>query len=529
MMRRILPIVVFLFSVNVFPQEETTKKGKSSSTEKAIIDTVLVAKKKADYMRKSMDVDFANKMPGNLILKDSVIFTLLDDPAAAEIDSLWQKELFTSSLYNKVDKMLLEQDYKEDVFKVLSTDTLKMRLEKLNAKTPFNVEYNPILENIINSYLKRNKKALENQMALAEYYFPMFEQHLDNHNIPLEIKYLAIVESALNPRARSRVGATGLWQFMFATGKMHGLDVSSYVDERMDPEMSTQAAAEYLSTLYRVFKDWDLVLASYNSGPGNVSKAIRRSGGAKNYWQLRTFLPRETAGYVPAFLATLYIFEYAEEHGFQPQKPQVTYFETDTIQTKRLLNFEQISEVTGVEKELLQFLNPSYKLDIIPFISDEAYALRLPRNKTGLFVNNEEAIYEYTQTQLAEKEKELPKLIEAETNIRYRVKSGDFLGRIAERYGVGVSSIKKWNNLKNNNLRVGQRLTIYPRTSVTDVNNASPASGKSNPKIYTVKQGDSLWSISKKFPGVTVQKIRELNNMNTNSLKPGMKLKLSEG
>lgn len=364
---------------------------------------------------------------------------------------------------------------------------------------------------------------MENLMALSGYYFPMFEQQLDRHNIPLEIKYLAIVESALNPRARSRVGATGLWQFMFATGKMHGLDVTSYVDERMDPIKSTEAAAQYLSTLYRVFEDWDLVLASYNSGPGNVSKAIRRSGGSKDYWELRPFLPRETAGYVPAFLATLYLFEYAEEHGFQPPKPITTYFETDTIQTQRLLSFEQISEVTGVEKELLQFLNPSYKLDVIPFVPEEGYTLRLPRSKTGLFVNNEETIYEYAEAQLADKEEELE-----EKRITYRVRRGDYLGKIAARHGVGISNIKQWNGLRGNNLRIGQRLTIYTNGATANASGTESQPQK-NPKLYTVKQGDSLWSISRKFPGVTVQKLRSLNNMNGSRLRPGMKIKLSEG
>jgi membrane-bound lytic murein transglycosylase D len=364
---------------------------------------------------------------------------------------------------------------------------------------------------------------MERLMALSTYYFPLFEQKLDVYNIPLEIKYLAIVESALNPRARSRVGATGLWQFMFATGKMHGLDVSSYVDERMDPVMATEAAAQYLSTLYRVFEDWDLVLASYNSGPGNVSKAIRRSGGSTNYWNLRPYLPRETAGYVPAFLATMYIFEYAEEHGFQPPHPRTTYFETDTIHPKKMLTFEQISQVTGVEKEMLQFLNPSYKLDVIPFVEDESYSLRLPRNRTGLFVNNEEAIYGYAQALEEKKEEALPKLVQPESTVRYRVRRGDYLGKIAERYGVGVSQIKRWNNMRSNNLRIGQRLIIYPQK------NSATAESSSSPRFYTVKHGDSLWSISKKFPGVTVQEIKNLNKMNSTRLKPGMKLKLSDG
>nr|WP_245583651.1 lytic transglycosylase domain-containing protein [Salinimicrobium xinjiangense] len=524
MMKKYLPFLMLLMSMFAVAQDVKTEAKNVEGQEKGETgDTIRLPEQDFFLLLNSNDVDLANNVPVHKIIKDSLVFALLDDPGAAMIDSLWQKELFESSLYLSLKDSLLNQEYNEVVFNELPTDTLKMRLEKLNAKTPFNVEYNPLLENVIKSYLKRNKKGMERLMALSTYYFPLFEQKLDIYNIPLEIKYLAIVESALNPRARSRVGATGLWQFMFATGKMHGLDVSSYVDERMDPVLATEAAAQYLSTLYRVFEDWDLVLASYNSGPGNVSKAIRRSGGSTSYWNLRPYLPRETAGYVPAFLATLYIFEYAEEHGFQPPNPRATYFETDTIHTKKMLTFEQITEVTGVEKEMLQFLNPSYKLDVIPFIEGKSYSLRLPRNKTGLFVNNEQAIYGYAEALEQKKEETLPQLVESGAPIRYRVRSGDYLGKIAERYGVGVSQIKQWNSLRSNNLRIGQRLIIYPQ------NNTSTASGTASPKIYTVKHGDSLWSISKKFPGVTVQQIKNLNNMRSNRLKPGMKLKLSDG
>tara|TARA_R100001369_G_scaffold87958_1_gene123884 strand:- start:641 stop:1525 length:885 start_codon:yes stop_codon:yes gene_type:complete len=294
--------------------------------------------------------------------------------------------------------------------------------------------------------------------------------------------------------------------------------------------MSTEAAAKYLANLYRSFEDWDLVLASYNSGPGNVSKAIRRSGGSNNYWELRRFLPRETAGYVPAFLATLYLFEYADEHNFQPQGPDIAFFETDTIKVKKLITFDQISKVTGVEKEMLQFLNPSYKLDVIPFVEDENYMLRLPATVSGAFVSNEAAIYNFAEEDIKNKAAAFPEFVKADEQIRYRVKSGDYLGKIAERYGVGVSSIKRWNNLRGNNLRIGQYLTIYPRKPGTEAQNTSTASSQNNKeKTYTVKKGDSLWSISRKFPGVTVQNLRAWNDMGNNSLKPGMELKLSKG
>ncbi len=475
------------------------------------------------------DPEYRDKLPISALIRNFDSIALKDMPKAAKIDSVWKVQLLNSDFLEKIHREILEQDYEEVVYKNLPTDTLKARLKKLNARTPFNIEYNPVLESVIKSYLKRNKKAMENLMALSDYYFPMFEQELDKYDIPLEIKYLAIVESALNPRAKSRVGATGLWQFMFSTGKMHNLDVSSYVDERMDPRRSSEAAAQYLTQLYKVFGDWDLVLASYNSGPGNVSKAIRRSGGSTNYWELRRFLPRETAGYVPAFLATMYLFEYAEKHKFQPQRPEIAFFETDTIQVKEMLTFDHISEVTGVEKEMLQFLNPSYKLDIIPHVEDKNYALRLPATVTGVFVNNEDEIYKYVSDDLAQKEDELPEYVETKDRIRYRVKSGDFLGKIAGKYGVGISQIKQWNNLRSNNLRIGQYLTIYPRKPVATSSGETKSNPKNETKTYTVKHGDSLWSISRKFPGITVQNLRTWNNMGTNRLKPGMKLKVSEG
>lgn len=517
---------MLLLSLGGFAQKFNSKAqaGKAGSG----VDTIKVAQKAPILLLDEVDVDFANKVPLENFLSDSLIFNLSDDATAARMDSIWQQELLKASLSHPHNTLVSGEEYLKVTYRDLPTDTLKKRLKELNAKTPFNIEYNPILENVIKSYLKRNKKSMERLMALSSYYFPLFEQKLDAHNIPLEIKYLAIVESALNPRAKSRVGATGLWQFMYATGKMHGLDVSSYVDERMDPVRSTEAAASYLSTLYKVFGDWDLVLASYNSGPGNVSKAIRRSGGQSDYWSLRPYLPRETAGYVPAFIATLYIFEYAEEHGFQPPAVDIAFIETDTLRPKRTLTFEQISEVTGVDEKLLQFLNPSFKLDVIPYVPTENYSLRLPREKSGLFVQNEETIYAYANKEAVQKENGVESILDSQERITYRVKRGDFLGKIAEKYGVGVSRIKEWNNLKSNDLRVGQSLTIYGSEPVASTERTS-ARSTGSPKLYTVKQGDSLWSISKKFPGLTVQQLQAWNNMNGNKLKPGMKIKISEG
>lgn len=463
---------------------------------------------------------------------------LEDLEEARKYDSLWLRELHASA--QLFSEMLLEvqNPSEEEITMVdLPTDTLKARLALLDEKTPFNISYNTSLESVIKSYLVRKKDLMQRMLTASQFYFPLFEQELDNHDIPLEIKYLAIVESALNPRARSRVGAKGLWQFMYSTGKMYNLDVSSYVDERNDPIFATKAACKYLSSLYGVFNDWDLALAAYNSGPGNVNKAIRRSGGYKNYWNIRRNLPRETAGYLPAFLATMYIFEYAEEHGLQYKKAERPYFETDTVHIKNLITFDQISKLVDISTEELEMLNPAYKLNVIPKIKGKTYALRLPITKIGKFVNNEEAIYAYAKKELDSLEKPLPLLVETKNQIRYKVKSGDYLGKIAERYGVGVSQIKRWNGLRSNNLRIGQRLTIFPRKpyipkqSVAQNKTTKPSQQgtlANGSKTHTVKEGDSLWTISRKYPGVSIENLREWNGLSGNHLKPGTKLKLCD-
>jgi len=518
--------LVFIGVPQVYAQDIliTPQKGKEIPPVKtlerdtiSIVDTITVTRLTSEFPETVV----------NTAIKDSVVYRLPDDPLAARLDSVWLKELYRYDLYDSIQQMVRETHYIEEVNIVLPTDTLKKRLAEINARTPFNVEYNPSLERVIKRYLKRHKPTMERLMALSEFYFPMFEETLDRYDIPLEMKYLAIVESALRPKAKSRVGATGLWQFMFSTGKLYGLDVNSYVDDRMDPIKATEAACQYLAKLYESFGDWDLALASYNSGPGNVSKAIRRSGGYQNYWNIRSHLPRETAGYVPAFLATMYLFEYADAHGYQPNKPPVNYFATDTIQVKETITLDQVAEITGLPMEEVQFLNPAYKLDIIPKIKDKPYYLRLPVEVSGKFVNNEVAIYAFAKAELDKREKPLPQLFNADSQIRYRVKNGDYLGKIAQRYGVRVSQIKRWNGLRSNNLKIGQRLTIYPRNPVatTPVKKAPDTRGK---QTYTVKAGDSLWKIANKLPGVSVENLKVWNDISSTRLKPGVELIISK-
>ena len=465
----------------------------------------------------------APKLPKEARFKDNV--------KAAQIDQKWLDELYSTSLYDTIYKTVTELDYKNPVYyPELPTDTLKARLADINARTPFNVEYNPMLESVIKGFLKNRRQSINKLIGLSHFYFPMFEETLDKHNLPLELKYLSIVESALKPRAKSRVGATGLWQFMYATGKQYKLDVSSYVDERSDPIKSTESASVYLSKLYQIFGDWDLALAAYNSGPGNVSKAIRRSGGQKNYWNLRSYLPRETAGYVPLFLATMYVMEYAEEHGFNAVKPQFNYIETDTVHIKHMISLDHVSETTGVKIEELQFLNPAYKLDIIPKVKGKIYTLRLPKKALGAFVTNEATIYTLAKAEFNKRERPLPKYYKNDTKTRYKVQQGDYLGKIARKFSVRVSQLKQWNGLRGNNLSVGQRLTIYPRNSKAKNSTASvkkvvDLKGK---KVYQVKQGDTLWTIAQKYPGVSVQNIKEWNDISGTNLSIGASLVVSK-
>ena len=379
------------------------------------------------------------------------------------IDSLLLKSEQQSPLYDTFNYYLKNVTNKDPLNIPLNTKVLKERLKEIHARTPFNLSYNPLLEQTIQSYLKYRKKSYPSLMAKALYYFPMFEQYLDRYNIPLEMKYLAIVESTLNPTAKSYVGATGLWQFMYTTGLQYNLKVSSYVDERQNPVKATEAACKYLSDLYKIFQDWDLVLAAYNSGPGNVLKAIKRSGGYKNYWNIRPYLPTETANYVPAFYATMYLFEYQKQHDLIAEKPLIRHFETDTIRVKQLVSFEQIAAKTKINFELIKFLNPSYKLEMIPFIKEKNYALRLPKKNMLRFLNNEKAIYELANKEAASREKPLPKYFELGKRIRYKVRSGDYLGKIAHKFGVRISDLKKWNRLKSSKLKIGQRLTVYPK------------------------------------------------------------------
>ena len=345
---------------------------------------------------------------------------------------------------------------------IIDKDSIRLRVEDINSKTPFQIDYTPLLEETIINYLENRQATYLELYSKSDYFFPIFENALQKYNVPLELKYIPVIESALNPRAKSRVGATGLWQFMFNTAKDLDLKVNSYVDERMDPIKSSEAAAKYLSELYARFNDWNLAIAAYNYGPGNIRRAIKASG-YSNFWNLRGYLPKETANYVPSFIATLYLFEFAHKHEIKMKSKEMKLALTDSIPIKKMVSFSHIADKIGVPLDTLNFLNPSYIHSIIPNVKNKQYYLTLPQAYTDAFIEKEPEIYNMADLDYNSREKPLPQLYELNSRTVYRVVNGDFLGKIARNYGVRVSDIKKWNKLKDDKLRIGKRLIIFPK------------------------------------------------------------------
>ena len=416
----------------------------------------------------------------------------------------------------------------------VSDAEIEKRLADMNSF--ISLPYNDVVKNYIILYSEKMRTQMGRIMGLSQHYFPVFEEVFDRYGLPLELKYMAIIESMLNPVARSRAGASGMWQFMYSTARSYGLEINSYVDERLDVEKSVDAAARYLRDAYKIFGDWTLAISSYNCGAGNVSKAIRRAGGARDFWSIYPFLPRETRGYVPAFVGAMYAMTYWREYGIVPQDVGMPA-KVDTFEIRRNLHFDQISAVVGVPREDLENLNPQYLHDIIPG-SSHSYILKLPYTWTGAFVEvNRDSLYAFKADSLMSSriQKEVADAIKNNGRIAYKVRSGDYLGKIALRYGVTVSQIKSWNNLRSSNIRVGQTLYIYARkTPAAEPASSGTAAVKttvnpSDPSTYTtykVKSGDALYNIAKLYPGVTADEIKAANGMKSNKIMPGQVLKI---
>jgi membrane-bound lytic murein transglycosylase D len=320
--------------------------------------------------------------------------------------------------------------------------------------------FNDIVKKHIEAYTTRLRNKVSFILAAANFYMPLFEEALDAYDLPLELKYLPIIESALNPTALSRQRASGLWQFMLRTGKIYGLENNSLVDERRDPIKSTWAAARYLKDLYNIYKDWNLVLAAYNCGPGNVNKAIRRAGGATDYWEIYPFLPKETRGYVPGFIAANYVMHYYCEHGICPMDTQLPAT-SDTIHIHKDLNLNQVAGVCNIDIEQLRSLNPQYKKDIVPGNS-KTYILRLPNNTVNQFIELQDSIYAYKANQYLSKRKTVAvkENSSGKGATHHKIRRGDTLGGIAARYGTTVSQLRKLNNIKGNNITAGKTIRI---------------------------------------------------------------------
>lgn len=409
------------------------------------------------------------------------------------------------------------------------------RLAKMNAY--ITLPYNETVKNYMILYSEKMPTKMRLMLGLADYYMPIFEETLNKYNMPEELKYMAVIESALNPVAVSRAGAKGIWQFMHTTAKSYGLKINSYVDERLDPVKATDAAARYLQDAYRIFGDWNLAISSYNCGSGNVNKAIRRAGGNDNFWAIYEYLPRETRGYVPAFVGAMYAFRYYKEHGLTPQDVDMPVH-VDTFEIRRNLHFAQISELVGVPMDMIRELNPQYMHDMIPG-NESPYILRLPSQYTTSFIDHQDSLYTYKAKELFS-----PATLEniraagsssSSTVTTYVVKRGDYLGKIAARNHVTVAQIKSWNNLRSNTVRVGQRLKIYkggsaPATkmstsSSSSESKSSAASSEAGFTTYTVKKGDTLYEIARRYPGVSADEIKKYNGIG-NNIRVGQKIKI---
>lgn len=446
-----------------------------------------------------------------------------------------------------------EEEYNMDSVVFTSNVPDEVYIDRIKKMNSFiTLPYNDIVRNYIILYSEKMPTKMSSILGLSKYYMPIFDEVFDRYNMPEELKAMAVIESALNPLAVSRAGAKGMWQFMYSTAKIYGLTINSFVDERLDPVKSAEAAARYLKDSYEIFGDWNLAIASYNCGAGNVNKAIRRSGGKRAFWDIWPYLPRETRGYVPAFVGALYAMTYYKEHGIRPSVIQMPEH-IDTFKVNKMLHFGQINELTGVPMDQIKNLNPQYKHQIIPG-NEKEYILRLPYKYTNAYIEHEDSIHTY-KADVFFNPVTIKKIKDGGDGERivYKVKSGDYLGKIAGKYRVSVAQIKRWNNLKSNDIRVGQKLIIYrggnaPSASASASASASTSASASGSKsagsatasagtktssidpnadytIYTVKDGESLYLIAKKFPGVSAQNIMDFNRIGSN-IKPGMKLKI---
>lgn len=406
------------------------------------------------------------------------------------------------------DSLEIESFFDRNEEETHNLDNLfRKRLKNLDRKSPMDLAYNEKVKPFILNYIGANKRLISKMQGIAPFYFNLFEEMLDKYNLPLELKYLPIVESALNPRAKSKSGAAGLWQFMYLTGKEYNLNVTSYIDERQDPIKSTEAACIYLSKLYEMFGDWNLVLAAYNGGPGYVQRKII-STDKDSFWELHDHLRKETRNYIPTFIAVNYAMNYAEKHDIEIIKPKINLSNIDTIVLKKQVDYIALKEVLCINEETFQYLNPSYKRAIYP----EGGIIRVSLEQAKDFRLNEETNYNFIEM-VASKE-----ILIDEIRLVYNVKQGDYLGKIAQENDVRVFQIREWNNLKSSKLDIGDKLVLFVKKET----NQKILTGSN--QEYIIKKGDTLWGIIQKLEGVSISEIKKLNELDNDNLTPGEKI-----
>jgi len=474
----------------------------------------------------------------------------------ADLDSL------VNSWYVKLALTNNPELISDDTTGVMFSDSIyKERLGRIN--TIIKLPYGPIIRNHIHVYTVKKRELFSAILGLKDYYFPMIEDIFDSYGIPGELKYMAVIESALNPNAVSRVGATGLWQFMYSTGRSYGLTVNSVVDERRDPVKATHAAARYMKDLYGIYKDWMLVIAAYNCGPGNVNKAIRRSGNKRDYWEIYYRLPRETRGYIPGYVAATYALNFYDLHKIRPL-PLNFPVATDTIMINKDIHLTQISEVMKIPAGELRALNPQYRTGLVPG-SSKPQTLTLPISHLGDFIDLNDTIRGYksdvyltNSVRLVDPSRSAyaPADVKGKTKLIYRVKEGDNLGFISEWYHVGLSDLRYWNNIYRNTIRIGQNLAIYVDPAKADyyskINGmsfsekqamigktvtanvqplASLLQNQSDGEYitHTVRYGDTIWDIVKMYESVTINDVLSLNGISDpQKIQVGQKLKIKK-
>lgn len=482
--------------------------------------------------------------PTVLSIKESIQDSTIVYPESFETDT---QELMKNWYLQNYAVLSGDSETKDDV--PTSDEDYLQRLKAL--PTVIEMPYNQVVRSYIDMYTQRRRTLVEEMLGLSLYYIPIFEQALEQEGLPLELKYLPVIESALNPDAVSRVGATGLWQFMLSTAKGLGLEVNSLVDERRDPIRSSELAAKYLKQLYEIYGDWSLAIASYNCGPGNVNKALRRAGGGKqDFWDIYYYLPKETRGYVPAFIAANYVMTYHNDHNIGnalAKRPVLT----DTIHITQRVHFDQISEVLGIPVEELRVLNPQYRRDEIPG-DIRPYALTLPSKQVYSYIVSEDSIVNHNSAKYARRTTAVPggEISDSETQLvvkYHKVKRGETLSIIARRYGVSVSTLKKWNGLRSSRLKTGQRLRIntYQRVAkkeepetvqeelaenkveqpVEKPNTTVQQSVDVDTKYHTVRRGETLGLIAERY-GVTVSRLKDWNDLRSNKIFVGQRLKV---